>query len=137
MAAVVTNRPLVFLALLFAISLVYSGCEKEDLDPDYPFKVVVKTQKDSLLAANTFVEAFAPIPDGRPYFEGFTNENGEITFSYGQAAILFVRASRGPKVDYLWLGCGEVYLEANKQVTKVIYIEQKQGNNDLVGCSFD
>ncbi len=138
MAAVAINKSIPFGAhLLFLALVMILGCEKEDLNPDYPFRVVVKTIGDSTRAANTFVEAFAPIPGAKPYFEGYTNDRGEIRFTYDKEAVLFVRASRGPKIDYQWLGCSEVFLEANEEITKIVYIEPKQGNNSLVGCTFD
>jgi hypothetical protein len=140
MAAVAINKSFIFSTLgLLGIWLTFSSCQKEDLNPDYPFKVIVKTYEDSTIAANTFVEAYAPVPNAIPggFFEGYTNEAGAISFTYNKEAIFFVRASRGPKTNYNWLGCGEVYLKANEEVVKTIYIKRKQGNNSLRGCTFN
>ncbi|MCR9152824.1 MAG: hypothetical protein ACPGVV_02725 [Croceimicrobium sp.] len=124
-----------FLGLAIASMFFYSSCENEELNPNYPFTIVVKTQSDSLLVQNVRVEVAAPVPGNKVWLDGRTNTNGEVDFEYDQAATLGVRASRGDRPDYTWIGCTEIRLLPNEHVTKTVYIQPY--DSLLVGCSFD
>lgn len=119
--------------LLFGLTIV--SCDRSQIEPDYPFKIVVKTKADSSLAQNVFVEVNAPVPGSQVFLEGFSDERGEVSFEYGLPATLVVRASRGKRPDYTWMGCTEVRLLPNEEVVKTVYIEPY--DTLLVGCSFD
>ena len=124
----------IFLSL-FGLGLIVSGCEFDDLNPDYPFTVVVKTQSDTARVQNVYVEIAAPIPGNQVWLSGFTNEVGEVNFKYSEAATLSIRASRGSRPDYNWIGCSEIRLLPNQQVIKTVYLEPY--DSLLIGCSFD
>lgn len=115
--------------------LVFAACENEELNPTYPFTIVVKTLEDSMRVQNVFVEVAAPVPGNTVWINGSSNEEGEVSFRYDQAATLNVRASRGERPDYTWIGCTEIRLIPNELVTKTVYIEPY--DTLLVGCSFD
>lgn len=126
MAVVKINKRLglVFGIVLSAL-LLFTGtsCEQEDLEPRYPFTIVVKSLEDSTRLNNVFVEVLAPIPDSQVYLTGYTSERGSIRFTYNSAAVLLVRATRGDKPDYTWIGCTEVRLKPNEQVSKTVYLQ--------------
>ena len=115
--------------------LVLGACDQDALNPEYPFRVVVKTQEDSTRAQNVYVEILAPINGNTVYINGYTDEAGEVEFEYDKAATLGIRASRGARPDYTWIGCTEIRLIPNKEVIKTVYIEPF--DTLLVGCSFD
>lgn len=115
--------------------LVFAACENEELNPTYPFTIVVKTLEDSTRVQNVLVEVAAPVPGNTVWINGSSNEVGEVSFRYDQAATLNVRASRGDRPDYTWIGCTEIRLIPNELVTKTVYIEPY--DTLLVGCSFD
>ncbi len=124
------------LSLAFFLGIFLIGaCDEEALNPEYPFKIVVKTQEDSTRAQNTFVEVLAPINGNTVWLSGYTDEAGEVEFEYDNAATLSVRASRGKRPDYTWIGCTEIRLIPNEQIVKTVYIEPF--DTLLVGCSFD
>lgn len=125
----------VFLAILAASALLTWSCENEELNPEYPFTVVVKMVADSSLAQNVFVEVAAPTAGNVVFIEGSTDENGEVSFRYDRAATLGIRASRGTRPDYTWMGCTEIRLIPNEHITKTVYLEPY--DSLLVGCSFD
>ncbi len=121
---------------LFCFSLLFLfSCENEELNPEYPFTIVVRTLSDSTRMQNVFVEVSAPIPGNQVWINGNTNEVGEVDFEYDRAATLSIRASRGERPDYTWIGCTEIRLLPNERVTKTVYIEPY--DTLLVGCSFD
>lgn len=111
------------------------SCENEELNPKYPFTIVVKTQADSLRVQNVRVEVAAPVPGNQVWLDGRTDTEGEIDFEYDQAATLGVRASRGDRPDYTWIGCTEIRLIPNQHITKTVYIQPY--DSLLIGCSFD
>ena len=127
-------KKLIFGFGILSAVLLWS-CENEELNPEYPFTIVVKTLADSTVAQNTFVEVAAPIAGNKVFIEGYTDEDGRISFEYDQTATLSVRASRGKRPDYTWIGCTEVRLIPNQHITKTVYIEPY--DTLLVGCSFD
>jgi len=120
---------------LLGLGLIVGACEFDDLDPDYPFTIVVKTLSDSTRVQNVLVEAAAPVPGNKVWLSGFTNVQGEVSFKYDLAATLSIRASRGERPDYTWIGCTEVRLLPNQQVVKTVYLEPY--DSLLIGCSFD
>ena len=124
----------IFLPLL-GLGLIVGACEFDDLDPEYPFTIVVKTLSDSTRVQNVLVEAAAPVPGNKVWLSGFTNVEGEVNFNYDLAATLSIRASRGERPDYTWIGCTEVRLLPNQQVVKTVYLEPY--DSLLIGCSFD
>jgi len=124
----------IFFSLL-GLGLIVGACEFDDLNPDYPFTIVVKTLSDSTRVQNVRVEAAAPVPGNKVWLSGFTNAQGEVNFKYDLAATLSIRASRGERPDYTWIGCTEVRLLPNQQVVKTVYLEPY--DSLLIGCSFD
>lgn len=134
MGAVTINKysALILLVLTVGLWTITGGCQKEDLDPDYPFKVVVKTLADSTRVPNVDVTVLAPIPENIVYFKGSTNENGEVSFEYDRNAILLIRASRGKRPDYSWIGCAEIRLKANETVSQTVYI--RPYDPEVEGC---
>jgi len=120
---------------LLGLGLIVGACEFDDLSPEYPFTVVVKTLSDSTRVQNVVVEVAAPVPGNTVWLSGFTNEEGEVNFKYDQAATLSIRASRGERPDYTWIGCTEIRLLPNQQVLKTVYLEPY--DSLLIGCSFD
>lgn len=108
-----------------------AGCEKQDLNPDYPFTIIVKTFEDSVRVNNIFVEITATIPDNTVEMEGVTNIDGEVSFSHDQDAVFFVRATRG-RDPITWIGCNFVRLEPNTNVRQTVYI--RRWNPELTGC---
>lgn len=127
-------RKLVAGIAIFSL-ILFASCENEELNPTYPFTIVVKTFEDSTRVQNVFVEVAAPIPGNTVWINGNSNEVGEVDFRYDQAATLNIRASRGKRPDYTWIGCTEIRLIPNEHVTKTVYIEPY--DTLLVGCSFD
>lgn len=123
------------LALLFVFSvLVYSCNVDENTDPDYPFVVTIKTLKDSTRVANVYVEILAQLggSQNKLLLEGFTNERGEVTFKYDQEAVLLIRATRGTKPQYTWIGCDFIFLEPNTEVGRTVYI--RPYSTEVEGC---
>lgn len=125
------------LLITFAIlgAFLVGACENDELNPEYPFTIVVKTIQDSLRVQNVFVEVNAPVPNNTVFINGSTDENGEVSFNYDQAATLNIRASRGERPDYTWIGCTEVRLIPNESIVKTVYIQPY--DSLLIGCSFD
>lgn len=124
--------------LLFAfgfLAIVLGACDEAALNPEYPFKIIVKTQEDSTRVQNVLVEVAAPINGNKVWITGTSDQDGEVSFEYDKAATLSVRASRGTRPDYTWIGCTEVRLIPNKEVIKTVYIEPY--DTLLIGCSFD
>lgn len=132
-AAMINKAPLGFLLLFISAALVFSSCDREDLNPDYPFKVVVKTHEDSIRVQNVSVEVLAPTNGSEVFLEGRTNEAGEVEFVYDKPAILLVRALRGERPDLEQIGCTEFRLAPNELVTKTVYI--KPFDETVIGCS--
>lgn len=120
---------------LFLTALGLGACDKAALNPDYPFRIIVKTEADSTRVQNVLVEVAAPINGNQVWLSGSSDENGEVEFEYDKAATLNVRASRGKRPDYTWIGCTEVRLIPNQEVIKTVYIEPY--DTLLIGCSFD
>lgn len=126
-------KKLLFLALAsFGFFLALSSCEKEDLNPEYPFTVVVKTFDDSVRVTSAMVEILAPVQGSKIYFRGYTNENGEVGFKYNQDAIFLIRAIRGPINDPSYIGCAEVRLAPNNTVVKTVYLQKV--DPEIPGC---
>lgn len=119
---------LVLLSSLFSVS-----CNKADLDPDFPFTVQVLSIEDSIPLPNVNVEIFAPNPESKVFFEGFTNQNGNISFEHNAKAILVARATRGEAPNFSWIGCNEVRLFPNRQVNVKVYLEPAE--DQVIGCS--
>lgn len=124
-------------ALLFSlfVGLLISCGKKEDLNPDYPFTIVVKTYEDSLRVANIRVEVLAPSNTGAfvEFFEGWTNEKGEVHFEYDKNAVFTTRATRGLN-PITHIGCADVRLEPNRDVYKTVYI--KPYDSQAGGCDY-
>lgn len=134
MAAAIISKSKTYILLLFmSAALVLAGCEQDDLEPDYPFKVIVKTHADSIRVQNVSVEVLAPTDGSVIFLEGQTNENGEVEFVYDKAAILLVRALRGERPDLEQIGCTEIRLAPNELVTKTVYI--KPFDETVIGCA--
>lgn len=121
----------VSVGLVFLFVFTFS-CEKDDLNPEYPFTITVKTLADSTLAGNTLVVAYAPGDNNTTFLEGYTDEQGVVSFEYDKAAILEIRATRGESPDFTWIGCTDVRLEANTEVSKTVYI--RPYNPSVIGC---
>lgn len=126
------HSALLALALTFGLWMINGGCQKDDLNPNYPFKVVVKTLADSLRVPNVDVTVLAPIPENVVYFKKTTNIEGEVHFEYDRNAILLIRASRGKRPDYEWIGCSEIRLKANETVSQTVYI--RPYDPEVEGC---
>lgn len=126
-------KKLLFLALAgIGLFVALSSCEKEDLDPEYPFTIVVKTFEDSVRVSNAMVEILAPVQGSKVYFKGYTNENGGVSFKYDQDAIFLIRATRGPLNDPSYIGCAEVRLAPNETVVKTVYLQKV--DPEIPGC---
>lgn len=123
--------------LIFSLFIgLFCSCKKEDLNPDYPFTIVVKTLSDSLRVANIRVEILAPVNSGAfvSFFEGWSNEKGEVSFEYDKDAVFSVRATRGV-TPITFIGCTEVRLEPNTQVYKTVYIAPY--DPEAEGCTYN
>jgi hypothetical protein len=126
-------KKLLFTALMgMGLFLALSSCEKEDLSPEYPFTIVVKTFDDSVRVSNAMVEILAPVQGSKVYFRGYTNENGGVSFKYNQEAIFLVRAIRGPMNDPTYIACAEVRLAPNETVVKTVYLQKV--DPEIPGC---
>lgn len=112
--------------------LSFISCEKEDLSPEYPFSIEVRTFDDSVRVINALVEVLAPVQNSVPYFQGYTDENGQVGFKYDREAIFLIRAFRGPAQDPSFIGCTEIRLEPNTAVMKTVYI--KKVDPEFPGC---
>ncbi len=126
------KKLLIFAFAGLGIIISFGSCEKEDLNPEYPFTIQVKTFDDSVRVINSLVEVIAPVRGSTPYFVGYTNESGKVSFKYNRDAIFLVRAFRGPIQDPSYIGCTEVRLEANTEVTKTVYV--KKVDPEIPGC---
>ena len=115
-----------------ALILINTSCEKEDLSPNYPFVIQVKTFDDSIRVPNAYVEIFAPVQNSLPYFEAYTNEDGKISDEYDKEAIFLIRATRGHYQDPTHIGCTELRLLPNETVEKTVYI--KEVDPEVPGC---
>lgn len=112
-------------ALLFSLFIgLLFACKKDEIDPDYPFTIVVKTYEDSIRIANIRVEILAPSNTGAfvEFFQGFTNDRGEVTFEYDKNAVFTARATRGLN-PISHIGCADVRLEPNAMVYKTVFIQ--------------
>jgi len=123
----------IFLALLIAPIVLLFSCEKEDLDPEYPFTIVVKTYDDSVAVNNVAVEVFTPVQGNTVEMLGYTNEAGKVSFKYDKDAVLLVRATRGAN-PYTYMGCADVRLEPNEEVVQAVYLEVYDPN--VPGCIY-
>lgn len=123
-----------YISIVLAVGLILSlgSCNKEELNPEYPFTIQVKTFDDSVRVINAYVEVLAPVRNSVPYFKGYTDENGMVSFKYDKDAIFLVRAFRGPIQDPSYIGCSEVRLQANTTVTKIVYV--KKVDPEIPGC---
>ncbi len=99
------------------------ACERENQDPDFPFTITVKTFQDSIRVTNAFVIINAPVPGNTAYFEGYTNESGEVSFTYDREAIFEVRAVRGDVSSPSFSGCTIIRLEPDQRVEKTVYMK--------------
>ena len=126
------KKLLVLSVLISGLFLALSSCEKEDLDPDYPFTVEVLTYQDSIRVPNAMVQVFPPVQGAEPYFEGSTNDEGRVSFEYDKEAIFLIRATRGPLNDPSYIGCTEVRLAPNETVVKTVYL--RKVNPEIPGC---
>lgn len=108
--------------LLISIGFAWS-CKKIDQNPEYPFTIVVKTVDDSTTVQNVFVEVGVPsqINDDLA-FQGFTDQDGKISFKYDNDAVFRVRVTRGFN-PITYIGCSFVRLEANETVVQNVYME--------------
>ena len=109
------------------------SCKKEDLNPDYPFTIVVKTYNDSVPVNNVKVEVFTPVQNNTVEMVGWTNQEGKVSFDYDLEAVLLVRALRGEN-PYTYMGCTDVRLEPNKTVVQNVYIQPYDPN--VPGCVY-
>jgi hypothetical protein len=111
--------------LFIALIAVLTACNvKENTQPDYPFKVTIKTLDDSTRVANVFVEILAQTGQGetKQLFKSWTNEKGESSFVYDKEAVLLIRATRGLKPNYTWIGCDFIFLQPNEEARRTVYI---------------
>jgi len=106
------------LILGFIVVASLSNCKKED--PTYSFTIRVINEEGKTLP-NMYVEASADVPNTLAEFQGKTNENGEVTFSYKYEAVLKVRATRSSPPT--WMGCNFVKLEANQNVLVNVVVQ--------------
>lgn len=120
--------PLLTITMAFLFS-----CNKEDLNPEYPFTVVVKTYDDSVAVNNVAVEVFTPVQGNVVEMLGYTDENGRVSFKYDEDAVLLVRATRGAN-PFSYMGCADVRLEPNETVVKHVYLEVYDPN--VPGCVY-
>lgn len=118
-----------FLSILAIVSLF--ACKRENLDPDYPFTIIVKTYNDSIAVNNVLVEVTTPVQKNVVEMQGYTDEDGKVRFEYDLEAVLLVRAIRGNPITYM--GCADVRLEPDKNVIKYIYLETFDPNE---GCTY-
>jgi hypothetical protein len=95
----------VFLALTIISGVAFSACENDELNPEYPFTIIVKTISDSTVVQNVLVEAAAPVPGNKVWLSGNSDTEGKVSLEYDQAATLSIRASRGQRPEYTWIGC--------------------------------
>ncbi len=120
--------PILMLSIAFLIS-----CKKEDLNPKYPFTIIVKTYDDSVAVNNVAVEVFTPVQGNTVDKLGYTNQKGEVSFNYEYDAVLLVRATRGAN-PYTYMGCADIRLEPNERVYKTVYLEAYDPN--IPGCVY-
>lgn len=131
-----TLRNLVFLGVLsLSISCFMTSCESYDRNADYPFtvRVLTSTPDDTLPVPNVLVEVNVPLPNTNVYFEGFTDEFGRVSFKHDESAVLAVRASRGKRPNFTWMGCTDVRLLPGEEVIKTVYLEPY--DSLLIGCA--
>lgn len=114
-------------------SFFLGGCNKADLDPDFPFTIQVRSIEDSIPLPNVNVEVFAPTPGSNVFFQGSTDQKGNISFEHNAKSVLVVRATRGERPNFSWIGCNEVRLFPNRQVNVTVYLEP--ADEEVVGCS--
>ncbi|WP_417590612.1 hypothetical protein [Owenweeksia hongkongensis] len=125
-------KKIFFPLIILSLALIFS-CKKEDLDPEYPFTIVVKTYDDSISVANVNVEVFTPVQGNTVDMLGVTDQNGKVSFTYDQDAVLLVRATRGAN-PFAYMGCADIRLEPNERVTKTVYLEVYDPN--VPGCVY-
>ena len=118
------SKYLFITALLSVALIIASSCKKIDQNPEYPFTISVKTADDTTTVQNVFVEVGVPSQiNSELAFEGFTDANGQISFTYHSDAVFRVRATRGVN-PITYIGCTYVRLEPNKNVNKTVYLER-------------
>ena len=121
-------------ALLGLSALILFSCNKEDeLHPEFPFTVVVKTLDDSVAVNNVKVEVFTPVQNNSVEMVGYTDAYGRVSFEYDLEAVLLVQATRGEN-PISYIGCADVRLEPNKEVVQNIYLEVYDPN--VPGCVY-
>ncbi|AEV33320.1 hypothetical protein Oweho_2349 [Owenweeksia hongkongensis DSM 17368] len=125
-------KKIFFPLIILSLALIFS-CKKEDLDPEYPFTIVVKTYDDSISVANVNVEVFTPVQGNTVDMLGITDQNGKVSFTYDQNAVLLIRATRGAN-PFAYMGCADIRLEPNERVTKTVYLEVYDPN--VPGCVY-
>lgn len=121
--------------LLLSIAAVIAlfACKRENLDPDYPFTIIVETYNDSIPVNNVRVEVSTPVVDNVVEMVGYTDEKGRVSFEYDLEAVLLVRAIRGNN-PIRYMGCADIRLEPDKNVTKHVYLEEFDPS--VPGCQY-
>jgi hypothetical protein len=113
----------------------FNSCEvDENLNPTFPFKVTIKTLEDSVRVSNVFVEILAQTGSGGSSVlkEGYSNQFGDVSFEYDKEAVLLIRATRGTKPNYTFIGCDYIFLKANEEASRTIYI--RPFDSQAEGC---
>lgn len=117
--------------ILLLIFVAAFSCKKNQ--PDYPFTINVKTLEDTVSVANIHVEILARDGGGfKTFFDGYTDENGQVNFDYDQEAIFTIRATRGN--PYTYIGCADIRLMPDQRVTKDVYIAPY--DSEAQGCFY-
>ena len=115
------------------VFIVLAACKKED--STYPFTVVCKTYNDSISVQGVYVEIYTNVPNGTVYMDGYTDENGQVSFEYNLDATLQIRASRGKRSKgYTWLGCNYIRLQPDQNVYQTVYIKEQSDEDESYGC---
>ena len=127
--------PRAIVLLTFVVGIF--SCKKIDQDPDYTFTITVRTLEDSTLIQNSKVEAYVPPTVGsKVAFIGYSDERGQITFTYDKDAVFQVRATRGSSASGstpVYIGCTYVKLEPNQNVHQTVYI--RPYDPEAPGCT--
>lgn len=110
-------------ALLLSGALVLTHCSDES--KEYQLSVVVVADND-VRVANALVRLYVPVENSFIDWYEFTNEKGEVNYTFANEVVVEIVASKGS-----FVGCGFAQVKAGPQSTTVEILPYGTDNN---GC---
>jgi hypothetical protein len=102
-------------SLLLAFVFASSGCAKEETD--YVLDLIVTTDDGDVRVSNAFVRVYAPVSNSFIDYYSFTNEVGELEYTFDNKVVLEIKSTKGS-----FKGCTFVEVE---QGINTVYLDLK------------